>query len=80
MGHAPLFSSGSRISQRKRQPYLKGGGATYNSAKCVSKLHGTRYGRGYSQNFESSSFVDIGYRWLPLATTQLMVENRELEL
>ena len=56
------------------------GPTTYYSVNFFWKLHGTRYAGGYSQNFESSSFVAIDYKWLPPATTQLVVENSELEL
>ena len=34
----------------------------------------------FSQSFESSSLVTLGYHWLSLATTHLVDDNKEVEI
>ena len=37
-------------------------------------------GDGQSQNTEGASLFVLGYHWLPLATIDLVGDNRELEV
>ena len=40
----------------------------------------TIMGGSYSQNIERATLFALGYHWLPLATIDLVGDNRELEV